>query len=348
MRIPESGGHRVLLDAYRFVAAYGVAVAHFWAQLGNPTGEFWAAFFVELFFPLSGFVLAPQLMRVASDSRHLPVFYFRRWMRTLPPYWIALALAGFLAAAATRRDFFLYGVFLQDGGFLAPGTAFFPVAWSLAVEEWFYLLFPAWILVGKRLGLRPLSAALLFCACIQAVRLGAVVTGHGDTLRTLTWWRLDAIAMGFLLWHVRDFHPGPRLATFLGLLVLGAATTLACLAGRGSLTGWEKWAFIQVAMVASGAVLWLSVRGEPARCPTGLVWLCAWGGRISYPLYLFHLFFLVWAGKLAGGIWIYLGTLTMFCAAFHLLVEDPILRQRPSYRKLEPLRGRLRTGRGAR
>jgi peptidoglycan/LPS O-acetylase OafA/YrhL len=329
------GGHRVLLDAYRAVAAYGVAVAHFWAQQGSSAGEFWAAFFVELFFPLSGFVLAPQLMRVAKDAGSLPIFYLRRWLRTLPPYWIALVLAALPAAGATIGDFLLYAFFLQDAGFLAPARAFYPVAWSLAVEEWFYLLFPAWIYLGGRWGLRPVAAALLFCACIQALRLGAAGTGHGETLRTLTWWRLDAIAMGFLLWHGRGLRPAPRVSVLLGILVGLAAAALAVLAWVEILGGWEKWGFIQAAMIGSGAILWFSFRREPARCPAKLSWICIWGGKVSYPIYLFHLFFLPWTGKLAGGIWIYLGVLTGFCAAFHLLVEDPILRRRPRYR-LEP------------
>jgi len=330
--VSAPGGHRVLLDVYRAVAAYGVAVAHFWAQRGSPAGEFWAAFFVELFFPLSGFVLAPQLMRVAADGRNLPVFYFRRWLRTLPPYWIALALAALPAAGATIGDFFLYVFFLQDAGFFSPTTAFYPVAWSLAVEEWFYLLFPAWIYLGRRWGLRPVPAALLFCACIQALRLGAAGAGHGEALRTLTWWRLDAIAMGFLLWHARDYRPAPRTVVFLGILFGASVAALTTLAGVEDLGGWEKWLFIQAAMIASGTWLWISFRAEPGRCPGWLSWVSLWGGRVSYPIYLFHLFFLPWTGKMVGGVWIYLGVLTVFCAAFHLLVEDPILRRRPHYR----------------
>jgi peptidoglycan/LPS O-acetylase OafA/YrhL len=121
----------------------------------------------------------------------------------------------------------------------------------------------------------------------------------------------------------------------LGILVGLAAAALAVLAWVEILGGWEKWGFIQAAMIGSGAILWFSFRREPARCPAKLSWICIWGGKVSYPIYLFHLFFLPWTGKLAGGIWIYLGVLTGFCAAFHLLVEDPILRRRPRYR-LEP------------
>lgn len=322
----------MVLDAYRAVAAYGVAAAHFWAQQGSSLGEFWAAFFVELFFPLSGFVLAPQLMRVAADRRNLPVFYLRRWFRTLPPYWIALALAALLATGVSIGDLLLYTFFLQDTGVLAPTTAFYPIAWSLAVEEWFYLLFPVWICLAQRLNLRPVKAALLFCLCIQLARLGVASAGAGETLRTLTWWRLDAIAMGFLLWQMRDFRPSPGITVFLGIAFSCSIAGLAYLAGMEDLGEWEKWAFIQAAMVCSGTLLWASVWGEPRSCPGWLSWIFLWGGRVSYPIYLFHLFFLPLTKGMPGGVWIYLAGLTVFCAAFHLLVEEPILRRRPSYR----------------
>lgn len=322
---------RIGLDVFRAVAAYGVAAAHYWAFRENQGGEFWAAFFVELFFPLSGFVLAPQVLRVAASIRNLPVFYFRRWFRTLPPYWIALSLAAILAGAWFSRDFWMYAFFLQDAGFVKPLVPFYPVAWSLAVEEWFYLLFPLWMWVGTRIRGRPLSAALGFCAVIQAARLWAVLTGATGDLRTLTWLRLDAIAMGFILWHLRNYRPRP-LPMGWSLAVVGvSAGILAGTAQMESLSGWQKWAFIEAGMTCSFFALWTFVRWEPTRPPAWLVWTSDWGGKVSYPLYLFHLFFLPRAEKSLGNFLGYLVGLTLFCAAFHLILEAPILQRRPTY-----------------
>lgn len=329
--VSRTEGHRVFLDAFRALAAYGVASAHYWAFRENQDGEFWAAFFVELFFPLSGFVLAPQVLRVTKDIRNLPVFYFRRWFRTLPPYWIALSLAAILAGAWLSWDFWMYASFLQDVGRGKPSIPFFPVAWSLAVEEWFYLLFPLWMWACRRINLRPVPAALLFCAAIQGARLWAVAVGNGDAIRTLAWFRLDAIAMGFILWNLRCYRPGPIPGGLL-LLIFGLGVgILATTSQLASLSGWQKWAFVQAAMTCSVLTLGALIHAEPLRPSPWLCWICTWGGRVSYPLYLFHLFFLPKAEKTLPNFCLYLVGLTVFCAAFHLIVEMPILRRRPIY-----------------
>jgi peptidoglycan/LPS O-acetylase OafA/YrhL len=324
-------GRRVFLDAFRTIAAYGVAIAHYWAFRENQGGEFWAAFFVELFFPLSGFVLAPQVLRVSAGIGNLPVFYFRRWFRTLPAYWIALSLAAILAGAWFSWDFWMYASFLQDVGRWKPSIPFYPVAWSLAVEEWFYLLFPLWMWACSRIRFRPITAALIFCAGIQAARLWAVAAGNADAIRTLTWLRLDAIAMGFILWNLRSYRPGRILGGVL-LLIFGLGVgILATTSQLASLSVWQKWVFIQAAMACSVLILWGFICSEPLQPPAWLSWICEWGGRVSYPLYLFHLFFLPKAEKTIPNFCLYLVGLTVFCAAFHMIVEMPLLRRRPTY-----------------
>jgi peptidoglycan/LPS O-acetylase OafA/YrhL len=329
--VSTTEGRRVFLDAFRAIAAYGVAVAHYWAFRENQGGEFWAAFFVELFFPLSGFVLAPQVLRVAASIRNLPVFYFRRWFRTLPPYWIALSLAAIVAGAWFSWDFWMYASFLQDVGHWKPSIAFYPVAWSLAVEEWFYLLFPLWMWACTQIRVRPITAALIFCAGIQAARLWAVAAGNVDAIRTLTWLRLDAIAMGFILWNLRSYRPGRILGGVL-LLIFGLGVgTLATTSQLASLSVWQKWAFIEAAMTCSVLTLGAFIRWEPVQTPAWFCWICEWGGRVSYPLYLFHLFFLSKAEKTLPNFCLYLVGLTVFCVAFHMIVEMPILKRRPTY-----------------
>ena len=329
--VSTTESRRVFLDAFRAIAAYGVAAAHFWTFRESQQGEFWAAFFVELFFPLSGFVLAPQVLRVSASIRNLPVFYYRRWFRTLPPYWIALSLAAILAAAWFSCDFWMYASFLQDVGHWKPSVPFYSVAWSLAVEEWFYLLFPLWMWACTRIRFRPITAALIFCAGIQAARLWAVAAGNVDAIRTLTGLRLDAIAMGFILWNFRGYRPG-RIPGLLLLLIFGLGVgMLAAISQLESLSVWQKWAFIQAAMVCSVLILWGFIRWEPLQPPAWFSWICEWAGRISYPLYLFHLFFLPKAEKTLPNFCLYLVVLTGFCAAFHIIVEIPILRRRPTY-----------------
>ena len=80
------------LDLFRGIAGYGVAICHFYYYLYKLDNFlFYSIFFVEFFFVLSGFVLFPQLQRVYNNTKNINIFYFRRWLRTIPPYLVALA-----------------------------------------------------------------------------------------------------------------------------------------------------------------------------------------------------------------------------------------------------------------
>ena len=55
---------------------------------------------VEIFFVLSGYVLAPQIIFVATNGScwsNLGIFLVRRWMRTLPAYMLTLVVVWPLA-----------------------------------------------------------------------------------------------------------------------------------------------------------------------------------------------------------------------------------------------------------
>ena len=90
--------HYFLLDVYRYFAALIVCVSHFIYNYNKSLHfEFTSILGVELFFILSGFVLAPQLLKLQDNvSKNLRVFLLRRWIRTVPPYLVALFFAAFL------------------------------------------------------------------------------------------------------------------------------------------------------------------------------------------------------------------------------------------------------------
>jgi len=102
---------------------------------------------VDLFFVLSGFLIGGILLRAIDKGglgwTSLTNFWIRRWFRTLPNYFLVLfiLLAGYYYAFGHFPDKTLhYFIFTQN--FTDPHPHFFPEAWSLAVEEWFYLLVP--------------------------------------------------------------------------------------------------------------------------------------------------------------------------------------------------------------
>ena len=87
----EINKHFYGLDLLRGISGYGVAICHFYAFVyQNVFLEYLSFIFVEFFFVLSGFVLFPQLLKILDNKKNLIIFYKRRWLRTLPLYFICL------------------------------------------------------------------------------------------------------------------------------------------------------------------------------------------------------------------------------------------------------------------
>ena len=103
---------------------------------------------VAIFFVLSGFLIGGILIKVLEkeDASHKTLFNFwvRRWFRTLPNYFLVLLVL--LILSYLFIDGFAplagYKYFLFTQNLYSPHPAWFPEAWSLSIEEWFYLLIP--------------------------------------------------------------------------------------------------------------------------------------------------------------------------------------------------------------
>lgn len=102
---------------------------------------------VALFFVLSGFLIGGIVLKLfvrpRFDASTVLQFWRRRWFRTLPNYFLALiavaAVSG-LSMDVLTPLLLRCGFFVQN--FAWPHPNFFNEAWSLAVEEWFYLILP--------------------------------------------------------------------------------------------------------------------------------------------------------------------------------------------------------------
>jgi peptidoglycan/LPS O-acetylase OafA/YrhL len=171
------------LDGLRAVSITFVVITHlaFTAKFPIASGipdqwfENLASLGVRIFFVISGFLITNLLLNEleAEQTIHLPRFYFRRTLRIFVPYYFFLLVIIMLQA--------LGGIRLTFNDFLHAATYtmnYYPQpswelghAWSLSVEEQFYLLWPAILLLtGKRRGLWIASA--FFFAIAPAIRLG--------------------------------------------------------------------------------------------------------------------------------------------------------------------------------
>jgi len=154
--------HRIHgLDTLRALAVTLVVLHHYVLFVSDaPTfgwvGEIgWVG--VDLFFALSGYLIGNQIFGGLYGSAGFSPgrFYARRLLRTLPNFWAVLAL--YVLWPAFRGDapllpLWRYLSFTQNIG-LEPGTAF-SHAWSLCIEEQFYLLLPALVLLAAALRAR--------------------------------------------------------------------------------------------------------------------------------------------------------------------------------------------------
>ncbi len=177
---------------------------------------------VDLFFVLSGYLIANQIFSGIKQGHplSLKLFYIRRALRTLPVFWVVLALYFLLPnvmGGRTPPPLWTFLTFTQNFG-LQPGTAF-SHAWSLCVEEQFYLVLPLILVVGLRLrGTRLHGWILLFA--LLAVGVGARITlwqiygtestgnlkGYYASVYYATLCRFDEFLPGIAVAMLKHFH----------------------------------------------------------------------------------------------------------------------------------------------
>jgi peptidoglycan/LPS O-acetylase OafA/YrhL/lysophospholipase L1-like esterase len=343
------------LDFLRGGAAFAVAIPHYLTLNApfQPFAEASAIAGVEVFFVLSGFVLAPQIVDwvVGKPWRNLGVFLVRRWMRTIPPYVVALVVIALMTGNLLTADFLRYLFYVENLFVSANHTDFYPVAWSLAVEEWFYLLFaPALFVVAKLLGRRDRRLAAVFAilviVVVAALRFALAPHDWDLNVRRVTLFRIDSIVWGFLLYLMLERSPpialdaaaGRRrlgaLAASLALSVL-AELAVSILAVDGDPLAQRAFPYVSAAfgMVCVGVFRQAedAFRGRFVRGASFYL------GRISYSIYLFHLI-IVMTLKPAIGSWplvlqlaVYLGLILALSTVFFAGFERPILVARPYY-----------------
>ena len=198
-----------------FMYHYLVTVSHERTfGLGSAIG--WVG--VDLFFVLSGYLIGNQLFATMASGQKIALwrFYGRRFLRTLPNYTVVLALYFVFPLAmggSPPPALWRFLTFTQNFG-LPTGTAF-SHAWSLCIEEQFYLVLPAiTLLVGAtrsvRLGWIILLAMMLAGVAARTalwLRHGADGEMYYRYIYYATWCRFDELLPGVALALLKNFHP---------------------------------------------------------------------------------------------------------------------------------------------
>ena len=359
-----AGGRNDALDGLRALAVAAVMAFH----LGVPGAD--AGFLgVDVFFVLSGFIIT-RLLLVQMEQGRLDVlgFWVRRVRRLAPALVVAVGAViawGSLGAAVIQRDALRSDItatlgYVANWHFIDTGTYFAATGeksplehmWSLAVEEQFYVVWPATLLLLTVL-VRPRGARLL---AVGGAALAGVVF---SAARLAEAWSAAAPDRAYMGTDTRLYGPlvgalvavalarrpglGTGRASNVLLLLTGTAAVAWGLGSLGSHTGASAaYAHGGALLVALGSASIVWALATRASLPSALLALAplAYVGRISYGIYVWHWPLIVWSRPnqsfdlsgwppVARGLLLAIVTVGLAAASYHL-VEKPIRQGRLS------------------
>jgi peptidoglycan/LPS O-acetylase OafA/YrhL len=359
--------HAFGLDLVRALAVASVLVAHgspFFAEAYYEARYVLIGFGVcgvEIFFALSGFLVGRQLLLVAEGAVDARAFLMRRWYRTLPNYYLFLAVNVAVAVWITHgaRPDASYLVFAQT--LIEPARVrFFTESWSLAIEEWFYLLAALAFATAAWRRASPASIATMLVAAIIAGPLARyaaqALSGMplDEGVRKVSLLRLDALCFGVgAAWleryrpaaFARMARPGWRLAG--ALLAVAGSAYIARMSDelafyRAADTPGARWAgsllFSALPLATALWLPWLSGwRESRSRLAPGVTRLSQW----SYALYLTHLptllvMLTLWppvpgdVASMVSRLAVWLAFVLVAAAVVYRYYEHPLTMRRPA------------------
>jgi len=201
---------------------------------------------VTIFYVLSGFLIGRILLKIYFKDDQLrwsdlKNFWARRWIRTIPPYFLVLTtliLIQLINGNPFEIFYLKYYAFIQNLWY--PHPMFFGEAHSLSVEEWFYLSFPFVLFLlatGFKQRSKPaflfitgifivLSLAFRSYITLKADQLDFPVTSiYKYYIQKVVLTRFDSLMFGVLAAYVFRFHSHlwqkhKEVCFFLGLIFL--------------------------------------------------------------------------------------------------------------------------------
>jgi peptidoglycan/LPS O-acetylase OafA/YrhL len=289
--------HRIAgLDGMRAIAVLFVFLDH---RLATANAAYMGGYGVQIFFVLSGFLIVGMLHRdqqaIAAGrttrARAWRSFMIRRAGRILPLYYLLLlacallVAAGFSIANFSPQEAAIYAAFGTNIYFGAAGSWLGPVkqAWSLAVEEQFYLIAAPVLLAVSARFTRPICLAVACTGCVWHV---ALLLLHSSILllRVDSLTNFGFVAMGGVM-ALRPYRPS-AVPGFVLQPALLAGLLLVPLIPHG----WENVAVRILIQPLLAALLFAELRDHQQ---TWLVRLLearvlTWLGAVSYGFYLLH------------------------------------------------------------
>ncbi|MGI4829276.1 MAG: acyltransferase family protein [Janthinobacterium lividum] len=299
----RSLAHISELDGLRGCAALAVYILHLCITIRDketgPMPAAWGPVFrviglgsfgVDVFFVLSGFLITSLLLVDRPKPHYFRNFYWKRVLRIQPVYMIHLLATWFLVPQSHGYVLLALLFIVNFDGLL--GIPDVGPAWTLSIEEQFYLLWPQ---VIRRLSLRHtywVSIALI--AFSAGLRLGMSLF-RGHFAARYTPYRYDGLAMGALLacqWIEESNSQSVQIRRFLGFFNADALLWL-CGVYEALLVLVPGYTSPAIALFTTNYLVYRTIRfilHHPGS--RRFAWLrsrpLVFFGAISYSLYMFH------------------------------------------------------------
>lgn len=213
------------LDTLRAAALILVLAYHYMVVVsgkntfGFLTGIGWAG--VDLFFVLSGYLIGNQIISSLAHNENicLKKFYARRFLRTLPNYYVILAIYFIFPSELGGKEtasIWEFLTFTQNLG-LRPGQTF-THSWSLCIEEQFYIILPivALLLVNFKKSLTLAWAVIAGAIVAGMIFRGVTWLDHGGSAMSgndyyqhiyySSFARFDELLPGIAIAMLKNFH----------------------------------------------------------------------------------------------------------------------------------------------
>ena len=210
---------------------------------------------VDLFFVLSGFLIGSILLKTIEEHKVINLrvtlhFLIRRWFRTLPNYFLFLLINVILVyysliPGQVNKFIITYFCFFQN--FYKPYEFIYWESWSLAVEEWFYVLFPiliSLIFVIKKPTSNLIRKNIFFFSILIIIIFPLIYrfTQVSETLNTdlyfrkLVLTRLDTIGFGILAAYINFYYSNFWKKNKNILFIIGMTIMITLLINKNQLS----------------------------------------------------------------------------------------------------------------
>jgi peptidoglycan/LPS O-acetylase OafA/YrhL len=308
-----------VLDSLRAVAMLLVLVGHFSAWFDHWGVSRIAVHGLTLFFVLSGFLITYLLLLEKEETGQIRVrqFYFRRILRIWPAYYLTVGIGQCLIPFTgllghPEVDLFIrehfwgiakwYLLFLPNIPILLglPLNGYIAHTWSIGVEEQFYLAWP-WVIRQFRKRLPAILCSFFLLGVLSCLAYVFVFPA----------WR-DSRGFLHLLGSINDYLYASNISYFslgagIAFIRLKRPRIVRVLANRGIQWGTLLVCLLMVVPMSPAGELILGITFSllilHATLDGSLVSrlrspLLLYLGKISYSMYLFHLFTLLTVGRI--------------------------------------------------